>query len=325
MMAAISKPPSPVSQPESQQAATYSDSTVTVLDWDDTLMPSTWLKGQGLTSAALADKFGMTKEMVSACEEVAVHVERVIKKAQEYGKVFIITNGVQGWVEKSCEMFMPSIRNLVLSLPIISAAGLYRYFSKDPILWKRMTFRRELLDRAFGGMPRAGRVVISIGDGCAEQEAARYLMTIGSYSQVGLLSVRSLKIVESSSPAILIRQLDEICQILPTLATQSGDFDLQWNTVPVAVAAPVAAPVAVAVAVPVPVPVGEPEEKKQEEEDQLVPYVKAVNLWSESYIRALFPVLQGKGGLVVTELPQIKRTVARSATPALGAKPLSIC
>ena len=313
MMAAISKPPSPVSQPDSQQAATYSDSTVTVLDWDDTLMPSTWLKGQGLTSAALADKFGITKEMVDACKQVAVHVERVIKKAQEYGKVFIITNGVHGWVEKSCEMFMPSIRNLVLSLPIISAAGLYRYFSKDPILWKRMTFRRELLDRAFGGMPRANRVVISIGDGSAEQEAARYLMTIGSYSQVGLLSVRCLKIVESSSPAILIRQLDEICQILPTLATQSGDFDLQWNTVPVAVAAPV------------PVAIAEPEEKKQEEEDQLVPYVKAVNLWSESYIRALFPVLQGKGGLVVTELPQIKRTVARSATPALGAKPLSIC
>jgi hypothetical protein len=237
---------------------------------------------------------------------------------------------------------MPSIRNLVLSLPIISAADLYRYFSKDPISWKRMAFRRDLLDRAFGGMPRAARVVISIGDGYAEQQASRNLMMIGSYSQVGLLSVRSLKIVESSSPAILIRQLDEICQILPSLATQSGDFDLQWNTVPVAaplaapvpipvaapvpipVAAPVPMPVAVAAPVPMPVaapvPIAEPEEKKQEEEDQLVPYVKAVNLWSESYIRALFPALNGKGGLVVTELPQLKRTVARSATPALCAR-----
>lgn len=314
-MAAISNPPSPVSQPDSQQAATYSDSTVTVLDWDDTLMPSTWLKEQGLTWTALADKFGITKEMVDACEEVAPHVERVIKKGQEYGKVFIITNGAHGWVEKSCELFMPSIRNLILSLPIISAADLYRYFSKDPISWKRMTFRRDLLDRAFGGMPRAKRVVISIGDGYAEQEAARNLMAIGSYSQVGLLSVRCLKIVESSSPTILIRQLDEICQILPSLATQSGDFDLQWNTVPVA--KPVEP---VAVPAPVPVPVAEPEEKKQEEEDQVVPYVKAVNLWSESYIRALFPALQGKGGLVVTELPQIKRTVARSATPAVSAR-----
>ena len=93
-MAAISNPPSPLPQAESEQTTTYSDSTVTVLDWDDTLMPSTWLKGQGLTSAALADKFGITKEMVDACEEVAVHVERVIQKAQEYGKVFIITNGI---------------------------------------------------------------------------------------------------------------------------------------------------------------------------------------------------------------------------------------
>jgi hypothetical protein len=118
--------------------------------------------------------------------------------------------------------------------------------------------------------------------------------------------------------------LDEICQILPSLATQSGDFDLQWNTVPVAKPVPVAvaAPVPVAVAAPVPVPivVAEPEEKKQEEEDQVAPYVKVVNLWSESYIRALFPALNGKGGLVVTELPQLKRTVARSATPALGAR-----
>jgi len=331
-MAAISNPPSPLPQSDSQQAATYSDSTVTVLDWDDTLIPSTWLKGQGLSGAALADKFGITKEMVDACEEVAVHVQRVIQKAQEYGKVFIITNGTHGWVENSCGLFMPSIRNLVLSLPIISAADLYRYFSKDPISWKRMAFRRDLLDRAFGGMPRAARVVISIGDGYAEQQASRNLMMIGSYSQVGLLSVRSLKIVESSSPAVLIRQLDEICQILPSLATQSGDFDLQWNTVPVAtpvplatplappMPVPLAAPVPVPVAVAAPVPIAEPEEKKQEEEDQLVPYVKVVNLWSESYIRALFPALNGKGLLVVTELPQLKRTVARSATPALGAR-----
>jgi hypothetical protein len=293
-----------------------------VLDWDDTLIPSTWLKGQGLSGAALADKFGITKQMVDACEEVAVHVQRVIQKAQEYGKVFIITNGTHGWVENSCGLFMPSIRNLILSLPIISAADLYRYFSKDPISWKRMAFRRDLLDRAFGGMPRAARVVISIGDGYAEQQASRNLMMIGSYSQVGLLSVRSLKIVESSSPAVLIRQLDEICQVLPSLVTQSGDFDLQWNTVPVA--APLAAPLAVAAPVPMPVaapvPIAEPEEKKQEEEDQLVPYVKAVNLWSESYIRALFPALNGKGLLVVTELPQLKRTVARSATPALCAR-----
>jgi len=323
-MAAISNPPSPVSQPDSQQAATYSDSTVTVLDWDDTLMPSTWLKGQGLSGAAVAEKFGITKEMVDACEEVAVHVQRVIQKAQEYGKVFIITNGTHGWVENSCGLFMPSIRNLILSLPIISAADLYRYFSKDPISWKRMAFRRDLLDRAFGGMPRASRVIISIGDGYAEQQASRNLMMIGSYSQVGLLSVRSLKIVESSSPAVLIRQLDEICQILPSLATQSGDFDLQWNTVPLAkpLATPMPAPVAAPLAPPMPLPVviEEPEEKKQEEEDHLVPYVKAVNLWSESYIRALFPALNGKGLLVVTELPQLKRSVARSATPALGVR-----
>jgi hypothetical protein len=321
-MAAISNPPSPLPQSESEHTATYSDSTVTVLDWDDTLIPSTWLKEQGLTGAALLDKFGITKEMVDACEEVAPYVQRVIQKAQEYGKVFIITNGTRGWVENSCELFMPSIRNLVLSLPIISAADLYSYFSKSPISWKRMAFRRDLLDRAFGGMPRASRIVISIGDGCAEQEASRNLMMIGSYSQVGLLSVRSLKIVESSSPAVLIRQLDEICQVLPSLVTQSGDFDLQWNTVPVA--KPLATPVPVAVAAPMPVPVpivvAEPEEKKQEEEDQVAPYIKAVNLWSESYIRALFPALRSNGLLVVTELPQIKRTVARSATPALCAR-----
>jgi hypothetical protein len=249
-------------------------------------------------------------------------VQRVIQKAQEYGKVFIITNGTHGWVENSCGLFMPSIRNLVLSLPIISAADLYRYFSKDPISWKRMAFRRDLLDRAFGGMPRAARVVISIGDGYAEQQASRNLMMIGSYSQVGLLSVRSLKIVESSSPAVLIRQLDEICQVLPSLATQSGDFDLQWNTVPVAkpVAKPLATPTPVAKPVaPVPIVVAEPEEKKQEEEDQLVPYVKAVNLWSESYMRALFPVLHGKQLVVVTELPCIKRKIARSTTPTVRA------
>jgi len=315
-MAAISNPPSPLPQAESEHTATYSDSTVTVLDWDDTLMPSTWLKDQGLTSAALADKFGITKEMVDACEEVAPHVERLIKKAQEYGKVVILTNGSHGWVEKSCELFMPSIRNLILSLPIISAAALYNYFSKDPISWKRLAFRRELLDCAFGGLPRDRRVVISIGDGLAEQEAARNLMAFTN-SHVGILSVRSLKIVPLSSPTVLIRQLDEVCQLLPNLATQSGTFDLQWYRVPVAAPMPLAAPM------PAPVPVAESEEKKEgekkAEDDPVVPYVKAVDLWSESYMRALFPVLHGKQLIVVTELPCIKRKIARSTTPTVRA------
>ena len=328
-MAAISSPPSPAAAPES--VTTFSENTVTVLDWDDTLIPSSWLKDQGLTSASLIDGWGITKDMVDACDEIAPYVKDVVQKAQEYGKVFIVTNGTRGWVEKACQIFMPSISKFILGLPIISAADLYGHFSRDPISWKRMAFRRDVLDKAFGRMPMGRGMFISIGDGYAEQEAARNLMAFGSFSHVGDLSVRSLKIVADSSPAILIRQLQEVCQILPRLASGTGNLDLQWNTLPphgeeepldeefaLAVAEPLAEPLAEDLALLVEEPLAE--EKKEEDPCRATVEFTGRTLWNESYIRALFPAIHYSQALHLSELPRLKCKVVRSTTPAVGAR-----
>jgi hypothetical protein len=282
------------------------DNTVFVFDWDDTLMASSWLKSVGFRVPMLVNG-GVTKEMVDACEQVAPHVARVILKAQEYGKVIILTNASKDWVEDGCARLMPSISTLILSIPIISAADLYSHCFWDPISWKKMAFRRDLLDMAFGREKIAPRNIISVGDGYAEQCAARLLMAQGEYSYFGPLTVKSLKIMAESTAVTLSLQLDEIHKNLDMLATHPGNLDIHWTTLPGQA-----------------VKVKEPEEEKKAEEPvaplaPLAPYTRHEDNerdpWEQEILKAIFPALKGKGLVVITELPPIKRKVPRSSTP----------
>lgn len=54
----------------------------------------------------------------------------MLELAITYGKVYIITNAADGWVEFSCRKFMPSVFPILAKIIIISARS--RYESKFP-------------------------------------------------------------------------------------------------------------------------------------------------------------------------------------------------
>ena len=211
----------------SETQPAFSKNTGFVFDWDDTFMLTNWCVARGLKLDAKGVPTGVTAEMLRECSGVATYVASVILLAKQLGTVMIVTNASKVWVETSCSILMPSIRDLILSLPIISAADIYEKTSPDTIAWKRFAFRKEVLQTAFGDSPMAMRTLVSIGDGEAERQASKSLL--GFHTPCGSIVPHTIKFSPSSYPDNLIAQLDATANLIPMVVMESRHMDLVWN------------------------------------------------------------------------------------------------
>ena len=208
--------------------AEFSKDTIFILDWDDTIMCSSWLKKMKVE----LENNKPSEEILQETAKIATAVEALINKISQYGRLFIVTNATDGWVELSCQLFMPSIYYLVLSIPIISAQELYSYRFINPNTWKMMAFRNEILATLFDKVAQTTRHIISIGDGEAEQLATRSIRPIRFY---GPLITKSVRLMPESTPAELVDQLNKITGIISPLVTYESHLDLQVAVVDIPV------------------------------------------------------------------------------------------
>ncbi|TNV82514.1 hypothetical protein FGO68_gene3070 [Halteria grandinella] len=89
-----------------QQAASCSGKTLIIWDWDDTLLPSSYLayKGLDLWSKLLID--AKTQELLRELEEVVI---KVLRLSISLGETHIVTNAAKHWVQKSSQVFLPRV------------------------------------------------------------------------------------------------------------------------------------------------------------------------------------------------------------------------
>lgn len=68
-------------------------------------------------------------------DEVAVNL---IRQSKKYGKVYIVTNAAQGWVELSAHRFLPRVlEELTSEITIISARAHYeKLYPRNYQKWK---------------------------------------------------------------------------------------------------------------------------------------------------------------------------------------------
>jgi len=203
---------------------TYSEDRVIIFDWDDTLIPSTWLKKNGFIIDSYASE--ITTEMIRMCKSVEPHVLALLEVAKTYGKVLIVTNGTKSWVEMSTRLFFPNISNIILSLTILSGPDLYDNYTSNPNCWKQYVFQNEVLMYSFPNYSTNQRTIISIGDGYAERLALQSVMTRDTVCSI---LKKSVKFMEQSSPTLLIEQL--VCTLieLKGIIESLEPMDHQWE------------------------------------------------------------------------------------------------
>ena len=93
-----------------------SSQTVTIFDWDDTLLCTTHLEMVQRQYGAIPVQ---VREQLASLERVVLSLENAVKN----GKAFIITNASEGWVQHSSSMCMPGLTDALSQVDIIARQG----------------------------------------------------------------------------------------------------------------------------------------------------------------------------------------------------------
>eukprot|EP00449_Zooxanthella_nutricula_P004144 CAMPEP_0198498050 /NCGR_PEP_ID=MMETSP1462-20131121/6768_1 /TAXON_ID=1333877 /ORGANISM="Brandtodinium nutriculum, Strain RCC3387" /LENGTH=264 /DNA_ID=CAMNT_0044226947 /DNA_START=103 /DNA_END=897 /DNA_ORIENTATION=+ len=215
-----------VGEDDGVEAPTFAaDDTLLILDWDDTLLPTSWIEAQGLGvanwSAAVS---GAQRAQLDLMAERAALTLRV---AKSFGRVIIVTNAEHGWIEMSCKKFMPSLWQALEDVKALSARSVYeRQGVMQPGVWKLLAFRGEI-DRVFGVGAKGGfgggpqRNIVSVGDSLHEREALIRVTECcpNSWAKV-------LKLMEKPTAEEFLKEHEVLCSVLGDIVNHEGNLDV---------------------------------------------------------------------------------------------------
>lgn len=210
-----SSPDSLTSDPNisSTYTSPFKEPTLTLYDWDDTFLPSTYLAALGLR----VDEDTILPTSLS--KELHLLEDQVIQMLQEslkYGNVKIVTNAEEGWVQLSGRRFMPNLITFLQQhhIKVISARSAYESAYPDlPSSWKTAAFISEVSEN--------NRNILVLGDSLSERDAAHALA-----GRLPDACIKSVKLVERPNVAQLQRQIQLLYRSFRDLRDHPGSFDV---------------------------------------------------------------------------------------------------
>ena len=179
-----------------------------IFDWDDTLLPTTWLLRKGLLPGSV-----LSTGVMEMFEELSLQIIKALEYAQTFGRVVIITNSEKGWVPECANAFMPKIVPFLKNIDVYSARN-----EKLPAeAWKKKAFKREMYKTY--GRSDLQRNVVSIGDGLHERLAIASINGPTTY-------VKNILFLPTPEPHILIQELKSLVHFMTQVVLYRGDTDL---------------------------------------------------------------------------------------------------
>ncbi|POM59050.1 Protein Kinase [Phytophthora palmivora] len=207
-----------------------------ILDWDDTILPNTHLAKLGFSSEDEA--FEVPDHCVPLLEELAKEVEHFLTACLKIGTCCIVTNGLFGWVERSCQRFLPNVVPLLEQMTVISARSNFESVYPDrPIEWKIAVYRDLLAKQGFLQAPpvethgvyvqqqeRLPQQVIALGDSQVDRCAIQYVARRTPNTQL-----KSIKLLDNPSITQLQKQLNLLGVFLVQLSGHDEALDLELS------------------------------------------------------------------------------------------------
>lgn len=184
--------------------------TIIILDWDDTLFPTTWVTKNGinLTDLCLSDLDDILSEFLI--------------KLQEYGQIIIITNALPIWVKVSSGILIKT-NKIINNTKIISARKIYKNSCSNMMDWKKMAFKDEIIKLIDNNNFLN---IISIGD--AEYE---YIALINLYKSINKQKIlKAIKLMNHPTNEILIDQLKVLSKVCQNICLNQNNLDLKFKT-----------------------------------------------------------------------------------------------
>lgn len=183
------------------------NNTVIIIDWDDTLFPTSWMDNKKNNNKKVSsdDFLELDNLLISFLDQVI-----------EYGKVFIVTNAGSRWIKKTSK-YVPKTREKLKSISVISARDKYKKKYKI-INWKKYVFRQIIRKQRSFMMN-----ILSIGDSKYEQYALLSLLNINHPNRIKYL--KSLRMLEDPTYTELINQIEDISQNIEEFVFDKNHID----------------------------------------------------------------------------------------------------
>jgi len=189
-----------------------SHNSLIIFDWDDTLLPTTFLTQDGAYNKNMV----LTNHEQKKIEKLEKSALNLLNSAISKGDVYIITNAGLGWVEFSSKKYYPKIYEILPKIKIISARNEWEnVFPNDTKEWKIQTFLslQKKLDT------KLVTNIICLGDSLYEMEAGRILANC--FTEVFVKTVKfkeGPKLEELNKQLMLVNnQFASICSAVKSL------------------------------------------------------------------------------------------------------------
>jgi len=195
------------------------EDTILIFDWDDTVLPSSWLHEHGLS---LADDSWPDVEQQAQLDRLSERAAHTLGAAARHGQVILVTNAEAGWIELSCQKFMPLLWPFLQGIKLFSARSEYEHQGvASPFEWKYLAFEREI-----GGFYEAREAgqrknVVSFGDSAHEREAL-----IRVTERMCSCRTKSLKLVERPDVEQLLKEHQLLADCMRSIVSHDGNLDL---------------------------------------------------------------------------------------------------
>merc|ERR1719203_2129174 len=137
---------------------------VIIFDWDDTILPTTWLREQDYHP-------GDCDEDDDCLQKIAQHSKSLLETAISAGHTYIITNASSGWAEYSAARWAPELLPVLRKVPVISARDKFEAAFPQVRQWKIQAFLE--VQRQLDATPITN--LVALGDADYEIEAARIM------------------------------------------------------------------------------------------------------------------------------------------------------
>mmetsp|Transcript_9585 Transcript_9585/g.25628 ORF Transcript_9585/g.25628 Transcript_9585/m.25628 type:complete len:267 (+) Transcript_9585:94-894(+) len=192
---------------------------VCVLDWDDTLFPTSCLNALGVDFRGAHPPAAEIAQQLNALQTLVV---AFLETATKFGAVMIVTNGERGWVEHSSSIFLPKVYAFLVSkgIKIVSARTNYEHEApQDPAHWKIRAFMAEMAPVLESTCARVN--FLSFGDGISELAASHRLRL-----ELPTSSIKTIKFLEFPTIDQLARQVYMVAYSFEELFMHPHSVDL---------------------------------------------------------------------------------------------------
>lgn len=192
--------------------------TLIILDWDDTLFPTSWIlkKKIDITNESIQNKY------IVFFSKLDLLLHKFIFNMSKYGKVVIVTNAMNKWVNITANI-LPNTNILIQkSVKVISAKDIYKEkYPNNVAVWKKLIFNRLFKEYYKGG---SSENIISIGDADYEYNA---LISLAKEVNTGYL--KSVKLISKPTFDKLIDQIQLITESVKYIIKKKENLDLSFE------------------------------------------------------------------------------------------------